>query len=97
LLVTRLAPRDDHVQAAKALRLPLGISGINASPYFSLGDLLKHWPKTSARREVLMVSDGIDRYYGSGNMDDPYLASAIEEAQCAGVLVFAICAPGVGH
>ena len=87
----------DHGQAAKGLRLPLGISGINASPYFSLGDLLKHWPETSARREVLMVSDGIDRYYGSGNLEDPYVDSAIEEAQRAGVLVFAIYTPGVGH
>jgi hypothetical protein len=88
---------SDHGQAAKGLRLPLGISGINGSPYFSLGDLLKHWPETSARREVLMVSDGIDRYYGGGNLDDPYVASAIEEAQRAGVLVFAIYTPGVGH
>jgi hypothetical protein len=88
---------SDHGQAAKALRLPLGIGGINASPYFSLGDLIKHWPETSARREVLVVSDGIDPYYGSANMDDPYVASAIEEAQRAGVLVFAVYTPGVGH
>ena len=88
---------SDHRQAAKGLRLPLGISGINASPYFSLGDLIKHWPETDARREVLVVSDGIDRYYGSGNLDDPYVASVIEEAQRAGVLVFAIYTPGVGH
>jgi hypothetical protein len=88
---------SDHGQAAKGLRLPLGMSGINASPYFSLGDLLKHWPESDARREVLMVSDGIDRYYGSGNLEDPYVASVIEQAQRAGVLVFAIYTPGVGH
>jgi hypothetical protein len=88
---------SDHAQAAKALRLPLGMSGVNASPYFSLGDLLKHWTETNARREVLMVSDGIDPYYGSGNLQDPYVASAIDEAQRAGVLVFAIYTPGVGH
>ncbi len=88
---------SDHAQAAKALRLPLGIAGINASPYFSLGDLIKHWPETSARHEVLLISDGIDRYYGSGDYNDPYVASAIEEAQRAGVLVSAIYMPGVGH
>ena len=28
-----------------------------------------------------MVSDGTDRYYGSGDLLDPYLAAAIEDAQ----------------
>jgi len=88
---------SDPALAAKALRLPMGISGINASPYFSLSDLVKHWPETAARREVLMVSDGIDRYYGVGDLSDPYLAAAIEDAQRAGIAVFAIYTPGVGH
>jgi hypothetical protein len=88
---------SDHALAAKALRLPMGIRGINGSPYFSLSDLIKHWPETTARREVLLVSDGIDRYYGSGDMLDPYLAAAIEDAQRAGVVVFVIYTPGVGH
>lgn len=88
---------SDHALAAKALRLPMGIRGINGSPYFSLSDLIKHWPETTARREVLLVSDGIDRYYGSGDMLDPYLAAVIEDAQHAGVVVFVIYTPGVGH
>jgi hypothetical protein len=88
---------SDHVLAAQSLRLPMGIGGINGSPYFSLSDLIKHWPETTARREVLMVSDGIDRYYGSGDLLDPYLSAAIEDAQRAGVVVFAIYTPGVGH
>ncbi len=88
---------SDHALAAKALRLPLGMRGINGSPYFSLSDLIKHWPETTARREVFMVSDGIDRYYGSGDMQDPYLSAAIEDAQRAGVVVFVIYTPGVGH
>lgn len=87
----------DHAQAAKALRLPVGISGVNASPYFSLSDLIKRWPASNNRREVLMVSDGIDRYYGAEDMLDPYVAEAIEDAQRAGVMVFAIYSPGVGH
>jgi hypothetical protein len=88
---------SDHALAAKALRLPLGMRGINGSPYFSLSDLIKHWPQGTARREVLMVSDGIDRYYGSGDLLDPYLAAAIEDAQRAGIVVFVIYTPGVGH
>jgi hypothetical protein len=88
---------NDHTQASKALRLPVGIPGVNGSPYFSLGDLIKRWPESPERREVLMISDGIDRYYGSGDMTDPYVDTAIDEAQRAGILVSAIYNPGVGH
>ncbi len=88
---------SDHTQAAKSLRLPLEEAGINASPYFSLSDLIKRWPASEARREVLMVSDGIDRYYGIGDMLDPYVADAVEQAQKAGIIVFAIYNPGAGH
>jgi len=88
---------SDHALAAKALRLPLGTRTANASPYFSLSDLVKHWPQSDNRREVLMVSDGVDLYYGSGDLLDPYLAAAIEDAQRASVLVSAIYNPGVGH
>ncbi len=88
---------SEHALAAKALRLPTGIAGGNASPYFSLTDLLKRWPNSNGRREILMISDGIDRYYGSGDLLDPYLSAAIEDAQRAGVMVSAIYTPGAGH
>jgi hypothetical protein len=87
----------DHAQAAKALRIPMGLRGANGSPYFALSDLAKHWPESNARREVLMVSDGIDLYYGGGDTQDPYLAEAIDDAQRAGILVSVIYTPGVGH
>jgi len=64
---------NDHAQAAKAIRLPMGIRGANGSPYFSLGDLIKKWPASTARREIVMISDGIDEYYGTGDLQDPYL------------------------
>jgi hypothetical protein len=91
------SPTSDHALVAKALRLPMGVGGINASPYFSLSDLVKRWPESADRREVLMVSDGIDRYYGSGDLDDPYLDAAIDDALRAGIVVFDIYNPGVGH
>jgi hypothetical protein len=87
---------SDHALAAKALRLPLGSAGASASPYFSLGDLIKRWPEGQMPREVLMVTDGIDRYWGSGP-DDPYVDTAIDQAQRAGVIVFSIYMPGIGH
>jgi hypothetical protein len=94
-IVQNLTP--DHAQAAKALRLPEGIPGANGSPYFSLSDLVKKWPESTARREVIMASDGIDRYYGSNDLLDPYLDAAIDDALKGGIIVSAIYTPGVGH
>jgi hypothetical protein len=87
---------SDHTQAAKALRLPLGMLGVDVSPYFSLEDLIKRWPQSNLRREVVMISDGIDRLWGSGP-DDPYVSSAIEQAQRAGILIYTIYTPELGH
>lgn len=86
----------DHAQAAKALRLPLGDPGTSPSPYFSIVDLIKRWPNVAARRALLVVSDGIDRFYGNGP-DDPYVDTAIETTQKAGIILYSIYAPGVGH
>jgi hypothetical protein len=89
-------PNTDHALAAKALRLPFGDAGASASPYFSLVDLIKRWPEAPVRREILMLSDGIDRFGGSGP-SNPYVDSAIEHAQRAGVIIYSIYTPGVGH
>ena len=43
-----------------------------------------------------MVTDGIDRYWGSGP-DDPYVDSTIDQAQKASIVVFSIYMPGAGH
>jgi hypothetical protein len=85
---------SDHALAAKALRLPMGTPG---SPYFSLSDVAKHWPESTAQREVVMVSDGIDRYYEGNDLQDPYVDAAIGDAQRAGIVVFALYTPGAGH
>lgn len=34
----------DHAAAANALRIPQGMPGESASPYFCLSDFVKHWP-----------------------------------------------------
>jgi len=54
----------DHELAAKAVRLPRGTVSSMDSPYLSLISLVKSWPQQKVRREVLMVSDGIDRLRG---------------------------------
>jgi hypothetical protein len=90
-------PTTDHDQAAKTLRLPIGMAGINGSPYFSVSDLIKRWPASPDRREIVMVSSGIDPYYGGHDTLDPYLQAAIDDAQKAGIVVSAIYSPGAGH
>jgi len=89
-------PTSDHQQAAKSLRLPLSSPGVNASPYFSLSDLIKKWPGSTNRREVLMITSGMDSYWGDGP-SDPYVDQAIADAQRGGIIVFSIYTPGAGH
>jgi len=82
----------DHALAAKALRLTSGVPGGNSSPYFCLSDLVKRWPSEDPknRREVLMVSDGVDRYNLRYDPDNPYVQAAITDAQRARVIVNSI-------
>lgn len=54
----------DRDLAVKAIRLPRGNFSTMDSPYLSLISLVKGWPQQKVRREVLMVSDGIDRLRG---------------------------------
>jgi hypothetical protein len=56
----------DHTLVANAIRLPRGSTSTMDSPYLSLVSLVKAWPQQKVRREVLMVSDGIDRLRGQG-------------------------------
>jgi hypothetical protein len=86
---------NDHAKAAKALRLPLASPGASPSPFLSLSDLIKKWPSSPARHEVLLVTSGIDPL--GGEAIDPYLDAAIERAQRAGIVVYAIYAPAAGH
>jgi hypothetical protein len=88
----------DHGAAAKTVRLTQGYFGVEASPYLSLSDFIKRWTSspTVQRREVLMITSGIDTVYGGG-FPDPYVDAAVRDAQCAGVVVYAIYTPSAGH
>lgn len=85
-----------HDLAAKALRLPMGIITAGESPYLSLSDLIKRWPASQARREVLMITSGVDPLGGPPPID-AYLETAISDAQRAGILVYSIYTPHSGH
>jgi len=82
----------DHDQVLKGLHLPAGYPGADASPYFCLSNLAKNWPSSdrSARREVVMISDGVDYYDARYDPQDPYMESAIADSVRAGVVVYSI-------
>jgi len=83
---------DDHERVLSALHLPGGSAGFSASPYFCLSDLAKNWPSndTGARREVVMVTDGVDSYQLHYDPDDPYVQAAMNDAVKAHLVVYAI-------
>src|SRR5205823_3502377 len=90
-------PTTDHEAAAKSIRLPLGAPAVSASPYMSLTELLNKHPAAGEQvREVLMITSGVDPYYGAGP-DNPYLAHAIDQAVRAGVVVHSIYYGAAGH
>jgi hypothetical protein len=90
------APTRDHASAAKALRPPSGNVSAEANPFTSLSALINGWHTESLRREVLVVTDGVDIFenVGYANM---FVDIAVEDAQRAGVQVFCFYAPGAGH
>ena len=102
----------DHASAAKGLRLPFSVPGVAASPYLSLSDFAKNWPRETERygtapsatpqqkaRFVLMITNGVDPYNGSVsplNQNSPYVQQSITEAQRAGINVYSIYSTDVG-
>jgi len=82
----------DKAAALRALHLPGGTVGSSASPYFCLSDLAKNWPSrnTANRREVVMITDGIDPYNPHYDPEDPYVHTAVYDAIRAGITVDAI-------
>jgi hypothetical protein len=82
----------DHEQVLKALHLPGGSAGSSGSPYFCLSDLAKRWPSNDAgaRREVVMVTNGVDNYERRFDPDDPYLQAAIKDSVRSRLVVYAI-------
>jgi hypothetical protein len=89
----------DHGKAANSIRLSRGVGGGDVSPYDSLADAAKKWPKdaTVERREVVMISSGLEGLGGGLPPDNPYVNAGITAAQKAGLIVYAIYNPSAGH
>lgn len=82
----------DKAAAVKGLHLPSSVPGGSASPYFCLSDLAQHWPSKDmdARREVIMITNGVDNYHPRFDPEDPYVQSAIRDSLKAHLAVFSI-------
>ena len=80
----------DRAEAKRHLHMPMGVS--SASPYFCLSNLAQHWPSGDrhARREVVMVTDGVDPYEQHLDLDDPYVKTATDDSARAGILVYTL-------
>jgi hypothetical protein len=82
----------DHDAVAKQLRITLGYAGASTSIYLSMMSLISGWQPTGARREILVIADGIDRFRGDPNSPD--VALTIERAQKAGIMIHTLYARG---
>jgi hypothetical protein len=87
---------QDHEAVAKTLRMPLGYTGAYSSIYLSLMNLMKGWPATGARREILLIADGIDRFRGD-YPTSPDVDATVDNAQKAGIMIHTLFATGVGR
>jgi hypothetical protein len=87
-------PMTDRTALLHSLRAPSG-SRV-ASPYCALTDLISQWPRKSVRREIVLVSAGIDDSASEGAVC-VNAEMAIQDAERAGVQVFALYNPGEGY
>ena len=83
--------------AAKALRVPVGQVAAGGSIYDSVADLIMKWPGDGNRRELLLISDGIDLQNGLVETQPPLnleLQRAVGAAQKDHVVVYTIFSRG---
>jgi hypothetical protein len=85
----------DHAAVSKKLRLTFGEASASTSLYFSLMDLISKWPAGTARHEILVIGDGIDRF--RGDPQSPDVTTTIEKAQKAGIIIHTLYARGAGR
>jgi hypothetical protein len=82
----------DHDAVAKKLRINLGELNGSLSIYLSMLDVMSKWHPSHARREILVIADGIDRF--RGDPLSPDVAMTIEKAQKAGIVIHTLFAKG---
>lgn len=85
----------DHDAVAKKVRITIGQAGASTSIYLSLMDVMSKWRPSGARREILVIADGIDRF--RGDPQSPDVTLTIEKAQKAGIMIHTLYARGGGR
>src|SRR5579863_9119859 len=85
----------DHGAVAGKVRITTGFPGASTSIYLSLMDVMSKWHAGNARREILVIADGIDRF--RGDPDSPDVTLTIEKAQKAGIMIHSLYARGGGR
>lgn len=85
----------DHGDVSRKVRITTGFPGASTSIYLSLMDVMKKFPSGNARREILVIADGIDRFRGDPNSPDVTLT--IERAQKSGIMIHTLYARGGGR
>ena len=88
---------NDHALAAKALRMPLGSAGVATSPYLALQDWIKHWPASSERSSIILLSSGVDYVRGGFAPVDPDLDTTIAHAQKQNINIWSVYVPDAGR
>jgi hypothetical protein len=80
----------DHDAVAQKLRITLGQFRISTSIYLAIMDMMSKWRPSGARREILVIADGIDRFRGDPYSPDVILT--IQRAQKAGIIIHTLYA-----
>lgn len=86
-------PTRDHERAARALQAPFG--SIAANPYCALSSLIDSWKNKSLRREIVMVTSGIDDSATGAICMNAEMT--IRDAERAGIVVYALYNPKAGY
>lgn len=89
-----LKPTHDLAAAARAVHAPSG--GKGGSPYCALSSLIAAMPSNEERKEIVMVTSGID-YTQSPGVTCSSAEAAISDAQGAGVVVYSIYHPNANY
>ncbi|MGO9641604.1 MAG: hypothetical protein ACLP1Y_09905 [Candidatus Acidiferrales bacterium] len=87
----------DHEAAVKALHIPLGRSTGSYGLFTGLSEFVQGWPEGATRREILVISDGIDLMRGFSQAlpgENQDLESLTNLLRREGIAVFTIFANG---
>lgn len=93
-LKVALPPTADRERTIQALNTPTG--NRPTTPFGALSELIQGWTGNSSRHAVVMISNGVDPEPHEGSQN-PSAEAAIQEAQRAGVTVYAIYHPSADY